>query len=30
MRQKELAEEKEEEWEYWFNHFHPMTKPKQT
>jgi hypothetical protein len=31
MRQRELAEKKEEEeHEYWFNHLWPMTKPKQT
>jgi hypothetical protein len=31
MRQRELAEEKEEEErDYWFNHLRPMTKPKQT
>jgi hypothetical protein len=31
MRQRELAEKKEEEeWDYWFNHLWPMTKPKQT
>jgi hypothetical protein len=31
MRQRELAEKKEEEeQEYWFNHLWPMTKPKQT
>jgi hypothetical protein len=31
MRQRELAEKKEEEeWDYWFNRLRPMTKPKQT
>jgi hypothetical protein len=31
MRQKELAEKKEEEeQDYWFNRLRPMTKPKQT
>jgi hypothetical protein len=31
MRQRELAKKKEEEeWDYWFNHLRPMTKPKQT
>jgi hypothetical protein len=31
MRQRELAEKKqEEERDYWFNRFRPMTKPKQT
>jgi hypothetical protein len=31
MRQRELAEKKEEEeWDYWFNCLWPMTKPKQT
>jgi hypothetical protein len=31
MCQRELAEKKEEEeWDYWFNHLRPMTKPKQT
>jgi hypothetical protein len=30
MRQRELAEKKEEEErDYWFNHLQPMTKPKQ-
>jgi hypothetical protein len=30
MHQRELVEKKEEEeWDYWFNHFDPMTKPKQ-
>jgi hypothetical protein len=30
MRQRELAEKKEEEeWDYWFKHLQPMTKPKQ-
>jgi hypothetical protein len=30
MRQRELAEKKEEEeWDYWFNRLRPMTKPKQ-
>jgi hypothetical protein len=31
MSQRKLAEKKEEEeWDYWFNHLQPMTKPKQT
>jgi hypothetical protein len=31
MRERELAEKKEEEeWDYWFNHWWPMTKSKQT
>jgi hypothetical protein len=30
MHQRELIEKKEEEeWDYWFNHLWPMTKPKQ-
>jgi hypothetical protein len=28
MRQRELAEKKEEERDYWFNRLRPMTKPK--
>jgi hypothetical protein len=27
---KRVGQEKKEEWDYWFHHLRPMTKPKQT